>query len=395
MILSEKLKLHIKKLFFVIISVLVFFGCDDKITQVGEDLLNDDKLEIISLDSRVDNINQYSMQMNQVLALGNASSVILGKDTYLESKVLLNFAINLTTSEVTAVDSIRILSAYVTLVRNYSFGDSNGVFNFNTHSITSDWNPLTITSDSLSKLNYSSQTFSSDLRVEDSLVTFALDTSLVKQWFRAEVDTANYKNYGVILIPTVNTNRFIGFYTYGSGSTVAKIEVVKQKLGGNPDTVTYSAYSDVHIVTGNTPNYGSEKSVIQNGLTTGIKVVFTPENIPSDAALNIGTISVTVDTLLSEPASSLPDYIFANFLKDSSDIKFDDIYSIRLTREGNVYKGNAVAVVNKWHRDKTYYGVYLTSSSPIEGLSRLVVYNSNAVDSLLRPRLQLTYSRKK
>jgi hypothetical protein len=389
-------KLLIKKLsccVFFILMLLNLTSCSDSPTSFGSALLGGNNIYVKKLDSISDSLQQHSTYFKTVVALGNSTGEVLGKNQSLKSSVLLNFNFTISGQIYTDLDSLNILSAYVKLIPYYKYGDSTANLDFNVYKILQYWTYSGFTSDSLSNFKYDVSDVSSNRIITDTLVTFNINTTLIKNWLYDYKNNSSSNTFGIYLTPTNNSNRFIGFYGNSTSTYEPEIVVVVQKQDlSYQDTLYFDGIANTHVVEGNIPVLNSQHIAVQNGLTSRSKLWFDVSKVPFNAVINSAIVTLTLDTTTSSFGTTYTDGIYGYVVADSVSDSIDVSYTFTLTRTNNQYIGNAQYLANKWLRDRTNLGIIFTSETPLEGLELFSFFGSQATNINQRPRLTVTYS---
>ncbi|MCK7524491.1 MAG: hypothetical protein MZV64_46135 [Ignavibacteriales bacterium] len=148
------------------------------------------------------------------------------------------------------------------------------------------------------------------------LYSFHLDTTLTSSWLQNYVDTSVASNYGILLSPTDNTQKVLGFTAFNvNGQNDPRLRVVVQKPGAYIDTLIGYVSSDLSVVLGDIPNVGTENIVIQSSLTSEAKLIFDFSVIPEDVVINSATLTLTVDTLATKTGSGFSNELSVYLLK--------------------------------------------------------------------------------
>ncbi|MHC1739385.1 MAG: hypothetical protein AB9882_15365 [Ignavibacteriaceae bacterium] len=379
-----------------IITMFIYTACSDDPSSLGSDLNQNNSVAVSSLDTSKDTVFQTAGSFKKVLPLGSSDKLLLGKTSNVESSVLIKFALSLSDTYKNDLDSIQIVEAKVYFTNSYSYGDSNGVFDFTTHKVTYEWGYSTFSYDSIGKLTYDGVDVSREKSITDTLMSFKLDESLVKSWLKDEKDNASANTFGIYLKPTVNTSRVYGFWGY-SGSLSQSIQpyvtLVLKKGSEYTDTVTYYTLQDIHLVSGDINAVPKKFLQVQSGVTTNAKLFFDLSKLPADAIINYALLTVTMDRDVSKLGSGYSEGLYAYFASDTVTMEYDT--PILLERTDNKFSGNIATLLNKMQNLKTNKGLVLTARRPLEGLEMYAIYGVSAVDDSLRPKLNLIYSHRK
>lgn len=392
-IFSTKKTLLVSLLFIPLLLV----GCSDNPSSLGSDLLGQDGIVVSQLDSYTDTLAQTFVQHPIKLSLGSSNIIVVGKDANVESQILLAFGLSIAEKYLANYDSLNFVSASLTFIRTYSFGDGNQPFNVSVHQITHDWNSG-YTLDSLAKLTYEPSSVLLSSSVTDSAYNLSLNTNLIKEWFLAAKDTTKAKNYGVLIKPN-GICRFTGFAastSYNNDVPVLKLILAKSTAYETfQDTLTYYGSVDVHVISGQFPEVSPLTTTIQCGTGVEGKLLFDLSKLPNDAVVNKAILTLTLDTLNTKTGSTFVDglaaYEFVDSLKDTTDATA----AASLTRTGNTYTGDIQRIINDMLYKKTNQGILITSPYLKNGLENYALYNSSALNGALKPRLVITYSQRK
>lgn len=279
------------------------------------------------------------------------------------------------------------------MTSSYKFGDTLAALDFSAHEIQKSWSLSDFKVDSLSQLSYDQTDASSNRTVSDTLTTFNLSNELVYKWLKDEKSSSSANTYGLLIKPKAGTNKFFGYYAYGTDqSLIPHLTIVVQKAGSYTDTVTYYSYMDTHVIEGTTTEINSQTMTVQSGLSYLGKLWFDISKVPVNAIINNATLTLTLDTINSKFGTSYTPEIYVYNLSDSANNSTDDTYLSSLTRSGNKFSGSITGVVNKWIKTRQNLGLVFHPATILEGLEKYVFYNSNANDPTNRPKLTLLYT---
>lgn len=379
-----------------VITMFINSACSDDPSSLGSDLNQNNSVNVSSIDTSKDTVYQTAGSFKKVLPLGSSDKLLLGKTSNEESSVLIKFALSLSDTYKNDLDSIQVLEAKVYLTNSYSYGDSNGVFDFTAHKVTYEWGYSTFSFDSLSKLTYDAVDVSSEKSISDTLMSFKLDAGLVKSWLKDEKDNASANTFGIYLKPTANTSRVYGFWGYSgslSQSVQPYVTLILKKGSEYTDTVTYYTLQDIHLISGDINALPKKFLQVQSGVTANAKLFFDLSKLPTDAIINYALLTVTMDREVSKLGSGYSEGLYAYFVSDSVKMEYDT--PILLERTDNKFSGNIATLLNKMQNLRTNHGLVLTTRRPLEGLEMYAIYGVSAVDDSLRPRLNLIYSHRK
>jgi len=376
----------------------LFIACSDDPSSLGSDLLNQDNIIVSKLDSFTDTLSQKFEPHQAKLSLGSSDVLLVGKDANVESQILLAFYVPVASKYLSDLDSgLSILSANISLTRNYYYGDTLQPFNVGIHQVTSNWNSL-FTSDSISQLTYDQTSAVQSSNIEGNLYSFSISPNLAMEWFNAAKDTSLGKNFGVLIKP-FGVTRFTGFTASTAlNSEVPSIQIIVKKataFESYQDTLVYNGSVDVHIIQGTFPEASAKTMTIQNGTGVQGKLLFDLSKLPEDAVVNTANLILSIDTLNMKVGSSYVDGMLAYQIADSVTDSTSAQFVISLPRSGNTYSGDVARIINNALLTRNNYGMLITSTYQIKGIENFALFNSNAVNNELKPRLIITYSQKK
>lgn len=389
----------INKIFLSFISaVTIFFliSCNDSPTDLGVEYLNQDGIGVYKIDS--DSIPQQSNYFKRVISLGSSDQLLLGKAENVTAKTLLRFALIVPDSIKTELvaQNLTVIDAYIELTKEYSFGDSNAVFDYEVYKINNSWSSSTYTADSL--LTFDPVDLSSNREIDnDSIYSFHFNTSLAMDWLQNYVDTSAAKNNGVLLSSTTNTQKVIGFTAFNiNGINDPRIRIVVQKQGAYIDTLAGIISADISAVFGEAQNTVSENLYIQSSLTSEAKLFFDLSVLPPDAEISSANLTLTVDTVETKTGSSYVNSLRVYMLTDSLKKEVSSAYLYTLSRIGSTFQGQVTEMFKAWNKNSTSnQGMLIKSSGELRGVEIFAIKGSNAANLLERPKLEIVYTRKK
>lgn len=391
---------YISLIFLSAISIFFIVSCNDSPTDLGTEFLSQDGVEVLKLDSSIDSIPQTSKSFKNVFALGGASQLLLGKAENITSHVLLKFifAIPDSINNELKLRNLTVIDSYVEMFKNYSFGDSNSAFDYNVYKVNEQWSSSTFTADSFAFLDYDNSLDLSFNRTpgNDSLYSFHLDTTLTSSWLQNYADSSVASNYGIVLSPTDNTQKVVGFTAFNiNGEDDPRLKIVVQKQGSYLDTLIGYIATDLSVVLGEVPNVGAENLAIQSSLTSEAKLFFDLSVIPKDVVINSATLTLTVDTLATKVGSSFTNKLSVYLLDDSATNKLNTNYLYALERKGATFTGGITNILRAWNNNVSNQGLLIKSSSEFRGVEIFAIKGSNASIIEQRPKLEIVYSRGK
>lgn len=394
----------IRYLFSILLLSIIVISCNEEPTSIGSNLLPEDgKIQFKQLDTKETPITQSSSFYEAKLKLGTAIYTVLGKNSFVESSILMQFAPAFTDSMITYYknNKVKIKKAWMEMKPVYKLGDESLNFNFSVHQIRKSWTSTGFDKDSIASLKYDSKDVSSSKVLNDSLLTFNIEPVVVEEWLKFRIDTSTApKNYGLLFKPTASCQRFLGFNAYGETES-ANLPTLKVEYEQNTsvDTLSSTPYMDVHVVTGTLPQQ-SQYFYLQGGLSIRGFLYFDLSSLPKDIIVNSAKLELTIDTLKSLNGKPFSDSINVRALKDSITKAFsgDSLIVSVLKRNKNIYTGEITWLVQKWvssNDPKINQGIALSLTDEERSVARLSIYGSKASEIVNRPRLKIIYIQKK
>ncbi len=381
----------------ILFIIINFLSCsDDPPSSIGIDLLDGDFLIVSTFDTQDDSVTQFSSFFKEVVELGFSSKVLIGKRDEVESTALMDFAFFIVDSlQQDFLDgNITVNQAFIELTPQYTYTDTNAAYDFTVHQITSNWS-LGFTSDSLANLTYDQADLSSNKNFTDSIYTFDLDNDFVLQWIKNSIDSSLGENNGIYYIPTMSTDKVVGFQALTTTSTsAAKLKVVIEKQGSFVDTIRAFIFADVSAVVADLPVLPAVDIGVQASVTIQSKLFFDLSEVPPDIVINKAELILTEDTLSSITGSSFNPNLVAFRITDSSDVTIDEDRGILLTKTDNIYTGNITSFITTWINSEDNQGMVIRSSSLVEGLELFALRGSDYPELSERPRLRIVFTSK-
>jgi hypothetical protein len=382
---------------FFVITLFLLNGCNDSPTDLGVGYLNQDGIGVYRFDSSVDSIPQQSNYFKRVITLGSSEILLLGKAENVTAKTLLRFALIIPDSIKTELEAqnLTVLDAYVELTKNYSFGDSIAPFDYEVYKITNSWSSSSFSADS--SLTFDPTDLSSNRTSEnDTLYSFQLDAALATSWLQNFIDTSAAQNYGILLSPSPNSQKVLGFTAFNlNGIDDPRLRIVVQKPGVYIDTLAGFISADISAVFGEAKNTVSENLYIQSSLTSEAKLFFDLSVLPKDITITSANLTLTVDTLETKTGSSFINSLRVYLLTDSATNEISSSYLKTLSRVGSTFFGDVSDIFTAWNNGTKNEGMLIKASSELNGVEIFAVKGSNAANLLDRPKLEIVYTRKK
>lgn len=387
---------------FLFLLVIVY-GCNSDPTSVGSNLLQDaNKIKLNEFNTQTANILSSSLTFEKKIVLGTSDKLILGKNSYSESYILLQYNIYLADTLVSKIknNNLQVTETWMVMKTKYSLGNNSLPFDFTVHQIRSDWNTAGFNRDSLTKLIYDANDISFSRIITDTLVTFNLQPQPVFEWLKYIADTLSApKNYGIIFKPTPNTNRFLGFQgtLLSNDSDVPRIYIVVEQPSVFKDTIIVAPYMDTHAVISKEINEKND-IVLQGGIAYRGFLFFDLSTLPKGIIINKATLELNVDSTKTFDGNPASDSILVRVLKDSVNKTFtsdSSVYTI-LSRNGNVFSGDISWIVQKWvSNSEENQGLELSLADEKSSAARIWLYGSKESNSLIRPRLKIFFLQNK
>ncbi len=390
---------------FLFPLIFSLYSCSDSPTSVGENLIpNDDKISFNEFDSYKEDIPQQSYSYVEKIKLGSSDRIILGKTFYGETYILLLFKPSLIDTLLTRYKNkeLKIYDTWISMKPNYFLGDKTLPFNFTVHQISNKWGIAGFDRDSLKNLQIDDNDISTNKVITDTLITFKLPISVVDTWLKSSYDSTTSKNYGIILKPTSNTQRMIGFKAVYSSNEISTSVILNYAIERTPtpvykDTLNVSPYLDNHVVTG-VAQKSFNHFYLQSSYAQRAILSFDLTKLPTNIIVNKATLELTSDPKISLDGIPSSDSIDVQILADSITKKLtsDSLYNITLSKpaNSNIYSGDLTWMVQKWLKGEKNQGLKLSLTDEYSASSLIAFYNSKETDKTLRPRLKIIYAKK-
>ena len=387
---------------FALALTLIFISCNQDPTSVGSNLIPaQDKIGFKQLDSYQTNLTQRTSYFENKVKLGTANYVLLGKNSYAESSILLLYNIYLPDSLLARIKTgeLIVTSATMNMIPRYTIGDKSAYFDFSVYQIRSLWSEIGFDRDSLSQLNYDANDVKSGLTTTDTTITFNLSTNVVSEWLQRKADsTSAPKNYGLFFKPKPSSQKILGFraieVTSATNESLLHI-ILERPTTGYKDTVIVSPYEDVHVMTGSLPPVSSN-FYLEGSLTLQSKLFFDLTQLPKNIIISKATLSLNVDSTKTLDGSLQSDSVLVRVLADSSLNKYtrDSLVTTIVERKGNIFSGDIAWMVQKWLNGDANEGVILSLTDETTSAARISFYGSADPNKSLRPKLNIIYLQK-
>lgn len=303
-------------------------------------------------------------------------------------------------------DTILVESATLTLTAVTWNGDSSGTFGFTVHRVERGWNPETVTWDSVQAGFYEAGvergSYSAGAAPDTHAVVVALDSAMVRQWFR-RLATDAVPNYGMALVPAPGSTivRGVGALTIDSASYWPALRVVAVNAAGTTrDTSTFSGGIDSFV--GHQDNVIQDPSLIymQAGVVYRSQVHFPMTGLPRGAIINAAQMELSFNDAASSLNRFVPERIVSaqllvggSEITSSAESEASGGYGRPKSEAPSVYSFDVRHHVQAWLRGPNYGTlVRNVNSAEYSSINRYVFHNERSSDPALRPRLHVTYS---
>jgi len=381
---------------FVSVSLL-HLSCSDSPSSLGADLLSQDLINILELDSAKDSLFQSSSTYKKVIALSNADRLLLGKKDNVEAGILVKFLIFFADSIKQQIinNELTVLSAKVEFTKNYTFGNSSAPIDYSVHQINSSWS-TGFTSDSLTLLSFDANDISFGKTFTDTINTFNFDNQTALNWLKARADSITPIDNGLYVKPSMSSEKIIGFQALSIDDlSIPSLEIVIQKAGVYIDTLSYFPSIDLSVISGSLPDVGFENIGIQAGLNSEARLFFDLSSLPKGIVVNYAKLILTIDTIKTITGSSFTNSLRVNYLTDSTSLIIDSTFSLFLDRDSNTFEGSVTSFVQRTLIENNNQGLLLSASDKLNGVELFAIKGSNAAIFTERPKLQIIYTSKK
>ena len=404
------MSIKILSAFVLAFITLNLVSCSQDPAAIGSVFVAKDIINLDSLDSSKDTLLSSSNTYKHIIPLGYSTTLLLGiKDDNVATMLLrFNFSLSDAMKADLRNDSLVVTSAAVQLYQCYTYAaaDSTQPVDYTVHSVSPNttWTSTGFTVDSLPNVlinkNPTDESISSNVPkiFSDSLFQFNISTDLAKSWLLNFANSGTPDN-GIVVIPTQNSKKIVGFYALTSSTTVSipyLVVVVKKPGVYDNDTLKFSTTSDLSVITGNPPQLNPAEDIfVQSSVELESRIKFDLSKVPKNVIINYAELQLTIDLAHSAFGSSNPpDQLTASFITDSTHIDSLSINIIVLTRVGSLYTGNITSYVQNWLSTKINEGIQIRSGTYDTGLELWALKGSNAADPSVRPRLKIIYTNK-
>lgn len=381
----------------ILLFSIFHFSCSDSPSSIGAKLLNQDLINVLSLDSAKDSLFQSSSIYKKVIALSNADRLLLGKKNNVEAGILIKFFISLADSTKLQLknNELTVISANVELTKNYTYGTATAPIDYSVHKINSKWS-TGFTSDSLASLVFDANDISFSKTFSDSINSFKFDNQTALDWMKARADTIIPIDNGLYIKPSLSSDKIVGFQALTIEELpIPYLRIVVEKAGAFVDTLSYFPSIDLSVISGSLPNVGTENIGIQAGLNSEGRLFFNLSSLPKEIVVNYAQLTLTLDTLQTITGSSFTNSLRVNYITDSASLAIDSSLSLFLARDGNAFKGSVTSFIQRSLVENSNHGLLLSASDKLNGVELFAIKGSNAAIFPERPKLQIIYTSKK
>ena len=372
--------------FFVLVSLL-HFSCSDAPSSLGADLLSQDLINVLEIDSAKDSLFQSYKVNKKIVALSNAERLLLGKKDNIEAGILVKFLIFFADSIKQQIknNELSVLSAQVEFTKNYTYGSSSAPIDYSVHKINSNWS-TGFTSDSLTLLMFDANDISFGKSFSDSLNGFYFDNQTALNWLKLRADSIAQIDNGLYIKPSMNSEKIIGFQALSVADlAIPSLEIVIQKAGVYIDTLSYFPSVDLSVISGSLPDVGTENFAIQAGLNSEARLFFDLSTLPKDIVVNFAQLTLTVDTIKTITGSSFSNSLRVNYVTDSASFAIDSTFSLFLDRDGNTFQGSVTSFIQRTLIENNNQGLLLSASDKLNGVELFAIKGSTAAIFMERP----------
>lgn len=388
--------------FYLFAVTILIVSCSQDPTSVGSELISqNEKIAFQELDSYQSNIFQKSANYQENLKFGLSNVVLVGKNSYAESSILMRYHIYLPDSLLAFVKSGQYIvkSATMQMIPRYLLGDKTATLDFSVYQVRSDWSPVGFDRDSIPSLVYDPVDVSSGFTANDTLVKFNLKNDVVTEWLKYSADSNSApRNFGLLLKPKPSTQKIVGFYSAIASSSTNEtiLSVILERPSIRQDTVGVSPYYHIYYLTGSLPPQ-SNNLILQGGIGLKGTVFFDLSTLPKNIIVNKAILELNLNPTVTVDGEPQSDSLFAQMLADSTTKKLTGDSSVVtiLSKSENIFSGDIVWMVQKWQKDDTNQGILVSLYDEYSSAARIAFYGSKDPNKALRPKLKIIYMQKK
>lgn len=396
---------------FVLLSVLLLSACKDSPNSFGDSFIPAEdryKFQLASANSSKDSTYYNELKPTSI---AYSEAIVIGKlSSGFESSALMRFPFSAPDSIKTMLSdgTIQITNTWVEMVNLYTIGDYLQKFDFTAHRLTSEVDYTAVKSSNFSNITYDAADINAKPKsITDSLTTFWLNTSVVKDWIKVQYDSLNTpKNYGIILKPSSSSEAAMAFLGYETtlGKAVKVFFEFKRETGYQYlDTLSAFATMDTYYAKLNTPAETDKYITLQGSVTYKNKIKFDLPQLPSNAVMNKAYLEFYVDSTKSDIATiskskygSTGSLIHVGLITKATGLEIDTASVNYIARQAsphrNKYAGDITSYAQTWINKGFNYGLLISVYGEEYDASRLCLLGTGYPDPALRPKLTITYS---
>jgi len=367
-------------------------GCSEEPTETNALTASLPLKEVIVRDTTVIAVSGDTYRLNTVM---NDIVNMVGKSGNYTAVAALQWA------ALPIRDTIGVFSAKVTLRFLTWTGDSTADLSFNVYRISRSWSENTATWDTVQNSFYNGARLighlSSPAGADTQEVTFAVDTTMVREWLATGTDTTNTK-YGIVLVPDASCRIMRGFNSFGYDSTrfSPTLTVVAGSTNGtNLDTTVYTSGYDTFV--GDVSYMGNPSLLFaQCGIQYRSRLTFDLSFIPRTAIINRADLRVRRDVA----ASRLTRFSDSSFgagaslsTTDFSSLDAGVTEASRMTDSVVTYTLDARRPAQLWVHGENYgLSIYPSLTDGRRSMDLFAFRSPSAPNVADRPRLRITYT---
>jgi hypothetical protein len=305
-------------------------------------------------------------------------------------------------------DTILVERATLELTTVGAAWGGSGTVAFTAHRIQRGWSQSTLTWDSVQSGFYEADiirgTYSGPAIADTQVVSFDLDTAMVREWFLTPI-ADDTRKLGIILVPAPEATAIQAFETFETftDSLLPRLVVTAVNTAGTVrDTSTYRLGADTFV--GNIDDLANDPAqlVIQAGVVYRSTLQFDVSFLPQGATINGATMSLDLIPGASLFSQTTHDTVVSPHrrlgLDQESSFEAERPSSFGRRQEGTpaTFTFAIPEAVQSWVKGPNY-GLLLratlyTTGAETGSADRYVFHSPAAVDSAARPRLHIVYS---
>jgi hypothetical protein len=152
---------------------------------------------------------------------------------------------------------------------------------------------------------------------------------------------------------------------------------------------------DLSVIIGSIADIGSDNIAIQGGINTDARIFFDFSSLPKDVVVNYAQLTLTLDSIKTITGSTFTNSLRVNLVTDSTSLAVDSTLSLFIARENNTFKGDITPFIQKALIDNNNQGYLISAGDRLNGVELFAIKNSSALNSQVKPNLQIIYTTKK